>query len=215
MHGKFNNFFRRWCISVIWSFFYSSTLLTTEDTGCACWPCRSAWLAYNNHKLISQFASYFSVSKSVRITGYNITKKSKYERSDASHYISLKSTSLIETIPVICPQCRLTPDTTIAMLLEANIDYSVGSFTTLVIGCQQNNRQFELYIKDGETNSGCATILFQIFCSVILSILYVHFCFLLQNFDFIFFQMYLSIYVLMLFLSELTKFLTWFSFRCI
>jgi hypothetical protein len=43
-------------------------------------------------------------------------------------------------------------------LLDANDDYSVGSFATIVTGCRQNNRQFEMYVKDGETTHDEATI---------------------------------------------------------
>jgi hypothetical protein len=52
---------------------------------------------------------------------------------------------------LVCAQRRFTPDTTINALLDANDDSSVGSFATIVTGCRQNNRQFEMYVKYGET----------------------------------------------------------------
>jgi hypothetical protein len=63
----------------------------------------------------------------------------------------LTGTSIVEDILLVCAQRRLTPDTTINALLDANDDYSVGSFAAIVIGCCQNNRQFEMYVKYGET----------------------------------------------------------------
>jgi hypothetical protein len=85
-------------------------------------------------KRISQFLPHFSLGNNIRIVGFDIIKKRKYERRDASRCITLTATSIVENIPLVCAQRRLTPDTTVNALLDANDDYSVGSFTTIVTG---------------------------------------------------------------------------------
>jgi hypothetical protein len=111
---------------------------------------------------------HFSPGNNVRIIGFDIIKKSKYERGDASHCIALTPTSIVENIPLVCVECRLTPDTTINALLEANDDYSVGSFAAIVSGCHQSNHQFEMYVKDGETTHDIATVSISIQTSIFI-----------------------------------------------
>jgi len=49
----------------------------------------------------------------------------------------------------------------------------------LVTRFQQNNPQFEIYVKDHQTNNGYAMVLCQFFCFIMLLFLCVHLFFLL------------------------------------
>jgi len=69
------------------------------------------------------------------ITRFEIIKKGKYERGYCSCFIALNLTSVVEKIPLACIRCRLTPNTTIKGLLEANHSYSVGNFVTIISTC--------------------------------------------------------------------------------
>jgi len=64
---------------------------------------------------------------------------------------------------MLCYEHHLIPDSTIVALLEVNIDDLFGRFGTFVTGCQQNNRQFEIYVKDDETNNDNAMIFCRVF----------------------------------------------------
>jgi hypothetical protein len=50
--------------------------------------------------------------------------------------------SIVENIPLVCVECRFTPNTTINVLLEANDHYSIGSFAAIVSACLETNNQY-------------------------------------------------------------------------
>jgi len=63
---------------------------------------------------------------------------------------TVKEKTTVESITQVCEKHRLAPDKTIHSLLVSNDTYAVGSIGVVVLVCQQNNKQLELNIKDGE-----------------------------------------------------------------
>ena len=64
----------------------------------------------------------------------------------------------IEKIGLVYVVQRLPPDMTIFELLFSNDKYAVGIIATIIVTSQYNNRQFDFYIKDGETTNDHATV---------------------------------------------------------
>ena len=111
-----------------------------------------------NDNLIKRFGTYFSTNKSLRITRFGLKKKGQYDRGDAKYSIVIFPHTIVETIDQVCKVRKLAPDSTIADLLSSNESYSVGSVSAIVVACEYNNRQFDFYIKDGETANDHATV---------------------------------------------------------
>ena len=111
-----------------------------------------------NDHLIKRFGTYLSTNKSLRITRFGLKKKGLYDRGDAKYSIVIFPHTIVETIDQVCKVRKLALDSTIVDLLSSNESYSVGSITTIVVACEYNNRQFDFYIKDGETANDHATV---------------------------------------------------------
>ena len=115
-------------------------------------------IASVNDNLIKRFGSFLQPGKSVRIRKFGLKKKGQYERGDAKYSIVILANKTIETIDIVCTPRRLPLDMTITELLFSNDNYAVGTIAAIVIAAQHNNRQFEFYIKDGETENNHATV---------------------------------------------------------
>ena len=63
-----------------------------------------------------------------------------------------------ETIDTVCMVRRLPPDMTISELQFSNDSYVVESIVAIIVAAQYNNRQFDFYIKYGETTNNHATV---------------------------------------------------------
>lgn len=103
-----------------------------------------------NNTLVSLFMKYFSPESSLRISNFITRNKGIYDRADAKHCIVLHQQTAVETIPQVCQQRKLAPDTTIHALSMSTNAFSVGSDVALVITCEQDNKNYELCVKDGE-----------------------------------------------------------------
>ena len=96
--------------------------------------------------------------KSVPINKFGLKRKGQYERGDAKYSIVILSNTIIETIDLVYAMQRLPQDMTMSELLFSNDNYVVGTVATITITAQYKNRQFDFYVKDGETMNGHSTV---------------------------------------------------------
>ncbi|XP_059069913.1 uncharacterized protein LOC131041407 isoform X1 [Cryptomeria japonica] len=111
-----------------------------------------------NNKLIDTFLSQLLPTASVRLTNFIIKKKSQYERGDADSCLQLTAKITIECIVKVYKQRKLTPDRTIAQLIDSPNTYSIGSLAVLVAGYTEAPTGYQLLVKDGESASDTATL---------------------------------------------------------
>ncbi|KAH9290716.1 hypothetical protein KI387_034833, partial [Taxus chinensis] len=104
-----------------------------------------------------KFASIVVAGCGLRVTGFTVKEKTKYERGDANCSLSANATTTMENLPTVCTTRKLTPDMTIEQLLHSNATFSVGSFAAIVTGIHHINDLFTLYVKDSDTENGKAT----------------------------------------------------------
>ncbi|GLJ39672.1 hypothetical protein SUGI_0811020, partial [Cryptomeria japonica] len=104
-----------------------------------------------NKKLIDIFLSQLLPGVSVRLTNFIIKKKSQYERGDADSCFQLTAKTTIECIGKVCKQRKLTPNKTIAQLIDSPNTYSIGSLVVLVVGYTEAPTKYQLLVKDAHS----------------------------------------------------------------
>ena len=72
--------------------------------------------------------------------------------------IVILSRTKIKTTEQVFQMRRLLPGMTINELLTMKKGFPIGSIGEIVAACQQNNNQYDLYSKDGETTDDDATV---------------------------------------------------------
>ncbi|KAH9315048.1 hypothetical protein KI387_023675, partial [Taxus chinensis] len=98
-----------------------------------------------SNTFVNKFASTVVAGSNLRVTGFVVKEKTKYERGDASCSLSAIATTTMENIPTVCEYQKLTPDMTIQELVESNATFSIGSFAAIVTGIHHTNDMFTLY----------------------------------------------------------------------